>query len=66
MLAFLNVSESVIDLIDRPREQPWSAGEPTAAVEPSAIANAVYAALGVRLRSLPFTPDKLLAALKNA
>lgn len=33
---------------------------PTAA----AIANAVYDAVGVRIRSLPITPEKLLAALK--
>ncbi len=29
----------------------------------SAIANAVYAAIGVRIRDLPITPDKILAAL---
>jgi CO/xanthine dehydrogenase Mo-binding subunit len=40
--------------------------EPAAAVVPSAIANAVYDALGIRLRSVPFTPDKVLAALKSA
>ena len=52
------------DLIDRPNEKPWGAGEPTAAVVPSAIANAIYDATGARLRSVPFTPDKVLAALK--
>jgi nicotinate dehydrogenase subunit B len=31
----------------------------------SAIANAVYDAVGIRLRSVPFTPDKVLAALKT-
>ena len=57
-----DVPEVAIDLIDR----PWGAGEPTAAVVPSAIANAIYDALRVRLRSVPFTPDKVLAALKTA
>jgi CO/xanthine dehydrogenase Mo-binding subunit len=33
---------------------------------PSAIANAVYDAVGIRLRSVPFTPDKVLAAPKSA
>jgi CO/xanthine dehydrogenase Mo-binding subunit len=33
-------------------------------VVPSAIANAVFDAVGVRLRSVPFTPEKVLAALK--
>jgi hypothetical protein len=66
ILTFPDVPEVVMDMIDRPRERPWGAGEPTAAVVPSAIANAIYDALGVRLRSVPFTPDKVLAALKTA
>jgi len=65
ILTFPEVPEVVMDLIDRPAEKPWGAGEPTAAVVPSAIANAVHDALGVRLRSVPFTPDKVLAALKT-
>lgn len=65
ILTFPEVPEIAIDLIDRPTEKPWGAGEPTAAVIPSAISNAVYDAIGVRLRSVPFTPDKVLAALKN-
>jgi CO/xanthine dehydrogenase Mo-binding subunit len=64
ILRFPDVPEIVIDLIDRPRERPWGAGEPTAAVVPSAIANAIYDATGVRLRSVPFSPDKVRAALK--
>ena len=66
ILTFPDVPEVVMDLIDRPRERPWGAGEPTAAVVPSAIANAIHDALGVRLRSVPFTPDKVFAALKTA
>ncbi|MGH8682775.1 MAG: molybdopterin cofactor-binding domain-containing protein [Burkholderiales bacterium] len=66
ILRFPDVPEVVIDLIDRPREAPWGAGEPTAAVVPSAISNAVYDAVGIRMRSVPFTPDKVLAALKTA
>jgi CO/xanthine dehydrogenase Mo-binding subunit len=50
-------------LIDRPKEKPWGAGEPSAAVVPSAIANAIYDAAGIRLTSVPFTPAKVLAAL---
>jgi nicotinate dehydrogenase subunit B len=65
ILRFPDVPEIVHDLIDRPKERPWGAGEPTAAVVPSAIANAVYDAVGIRLRSVPFTPDKVLAALKT-
>ena len=35
-------------------------------VIPPAIANAVYDATGARLRSVPFTPDKVKAALAAA
>jgi 4-hydroxybenzoyl-CoA reductase subunit alpha len=30
-----------------------------------AVANAIYDAVGIRLRELPFTPAKVLAALKE-
>ena len=66
ILRFPDVPAVYTDLIDRPNEQPWGAGEPTAAVVPSAIANAIYDAIGVRLRSVPFTADKVLAGLKSA
>ena len=64
ILTFPEVPEVVMDLIDRPNEKPWGAGEPTAAVVPSAISNAIYDAAGIRLRSVPFTPAKVLAALE--
>ena len=63
ILTFPNVPEVVIDLIDRSTEVPWGAGEPTTSVIPSAIANAVYDATGARLRSVPFRPPTVLAAL---
>jgi nicotinate dehydrogenase subunit B len=63
ILTFPEIPEIVCDLIDRPNEPPWGAGEPAAAVVPSAISNAVFDATGVRLRSIPFTPDKVRAAL---
>ena len=66
ILTFPQVPEIVIDLIDRPAEKPWGAGEPSAAVVPSAISNAVFDATGVRLRSVPYTPDKVKAALRGA
>ena len=66
ILTFPNVPEVVIDLIDRPNEVPWGAGEPTTSVIPSAIANAVYDATGVWVRSVPFRPAQVLAALKLA
>ncbi len=38
-------------------------GEPAMIPTAGAIANAVYNALGVRIKSLPITPDKILTAL---
>ena len=66
ILTFPNVPEVVIDLIDRPNEVPWGVGEPTTSLIPSAIANAVYDATGVWVRSVPFRPAQVLAALKLA
>jgi nicotinate dehydrogenase subunit B len=53
-------------IIDRPAEKPWGAGEPSAAVIPAAIGNAVFDAIGVRLREVPFTPERVKAALQAA
>ena len=38
-------------------------GEPPSVPPAAAIANAVYNACGVRVRSLPITPDKILMGL---
>lgn len=66
IITFPDVPDVVIDLIDRPTEKPWGAGEPSSAVVPGAISNAVFDAAGVRLRSVPMTPAKVQAALKQA
>jgi CO/xanthine dehydrogenase Mo-binding subunit len=65
ILAFPDVPDVVIDLVDRPREKPWGAGEMAPTVVPSAIGNAIWDATGVRLRSVPFTPAKVLGGLKQ-
>jgi CO/xanthine dehydrogenase Mo-binding subunit len=66
ILSFAEIPDVVIDLIDRAEEAPWGGGEPACAVVPSAIGGAVFEATGVRLRSVPFTPAKVLAALHAA
>ena len=66
ILTFAEVPDVVIELIDRPTEPPWGAGEPASTVVPSAIANALFDAVGVRLRSVPFTPAKVRAAIHGA
>jgi nicotinate dehydrogenase subunit B len=50
----------------QPTEKPRGVGEPAAAVVPSAIANAVFDAVGARLRSVPFTAAKVRTAFQNA
>ena len=65
ILTFPELPEVTIDLIDRPDEVPWGAGEPSAAVVPAAVGNAVFDAIGVRLRSVPFTPAKVKLAMGN-
>ena len=50
------------------REGPYGAkgmGETNNVPLPPAIAGAIYDAVGVRIRSLPITPDKILEALKQ-
>ena len=64
LLRFSEVPDAIeITLIDR-RDQPSvGAGEPAACPVPAAIANAVFAATGVRLRRVPFTPERVKGAL---
>jgi nicotinate dehydrogenase subunit B len=66
ILKFPQVPEIVIDLIDRPTEKPWGAGEPAASVIPSAISNGVFDATGVRLRSIPYTQAKVKMAMQGS
>jgi nicotinate dehydrogenase subunit B len=63
ILTFPDVPDVVIDLIDRPAEVPWGAGEPTCAVVPAAISNAIFDATGARMRSVPFKAGAVKAAL---
>ncbi|MGE5524083.1 MAG: molybdopterin cofactor-binding domain-containing protein [Rhodospirillaceae bacterium] len=65
ILRFPDVPDIHVELINRPDQTPWGAGEMSATVVPAAISNAVYDAVGIRLRSVPFTKEKVLAALKE-
>jgi CO/xanthine dehydrogenase Mo-binding subunit len=62
ILKFPEVPEVVMELINRPNDPPWGVGEPAACLPPPAISNAVFDAIGVRLRSVPFTAAKVKAA----
>jgi CO/xanthine dehydrogenase Mo-binding subunit len=65
----LDMPEVVPILVEHPHpEGPFGAkgmGETTNVPVPPAIANAIYDAVGVRIKSLPITPDKILRELKR-
>ena len=65
ILRFPDVPRVEVDMINTPGDVSWGAGEPTATAIPAAIGNAIFDATGARLRSIPFTPDKVQAALKQ-
>jgi nicotinate dehydrogenase subunit B len=50
-------------LLNRPQEEATGAGETSITVIAAAIGNAVFDATGVRLRRIPFTPERVKAAL---
>jgi CO/xanthine dehydrogenase Mo-binding subunit len=55
-----------IVLIERPEQAPSGAAEMALGLVPAAIGNAVFDATGVRLRRVPFTPERVKAALERA
>ena len=64
ILRFSDAPEEIaITLLNRPDKPMVGAGEATTAPVAAAIANAIFDATGRRLRSLPFTPDRVKAAL---
>jgi len=50
-------------LIDQPDARATGAGETAVTVAAAAIANAIFDATGARLRQVPFTPERVKAAL---
>ena len=65
ILRFPEVPRVEVDMINTPGDVSWGAGEPTATAIPAAIGNAIFDATGATLRSIPFTSDKVQAALKQ-
>lgn len=63
ILRFTQVPNITVNLIDRPDKPTWGAGEMAPSVVPAAISNAVFDAVGARLRSVPFLPDKVKASM---
>jgi CO/xanthine dehydrogenase Mo-binding subunit len=65
ILRFSEVPKLEINLVDRPNEPPLGAGEATCAAVGAALGNAVYDATGARLRTVPFTPERVKAELNG-
>ena len=63
ILTFPEAPPVEVHLIDRPDEAPLGAGEMAAGPTAAAIANALHHALGVRIRDLPLTRVRIIAAL---
>ena len=64
ILAFPDVPDSVeVALLNHPDQPAWGAGEPATCTVAGAIANAIFDATGARVRAMPFTPERVRAAL---
>jgi len=63
ILKMQEVPQIQVALLDRPNLPPLGAGEAATAPVAAALANAVFDATGVRLRTAPFTPERVKAAL---
>jgi len=66
ILKFPDVPEVVVELIDRPELPPVGAGEAATAPVAAALANAIFDAVGVRLRQVPMTPERVKQALAHS
>lgn len=65
ILTFPEVPRVEVHLINRPDEPALGAGEVTMGPTAAAIGNALHHALGVRLRELPLTRERIVSALNR-
>ena len=63
ILKFSEVPEVEVVLINRPDHPALGAGEPSTCTTAAAVANAIFDATGIRLRQIPFTPERVKADL---
>jgi nicotinate dehydrogenase subunit B len=64
ILNFDETPEIEVVILDRPDELALGAGECAAGPTAAAVANALFNALGVRVRDLPLTPDRIARAME--
>jgi nicotinate dehydrogenase subunit B len=65
ILKFSEVPDVDIVLINRPDEPALGAGEPSTVTTAAAVANAIFDASGIRLRQIPFTPERVKSAIHS-
>ena len=63
ILRFSEVPKVEVEILARPSEPAMGAGEAAQGPTAAAIANAVFNALGVRVRNLPITRERIIAAM---
>ncbi|MGE0849299.1 MAG: molybdopterin cofactor-binding domain-containing protein [Hyphomicrobiaceae bacterium] len=63
ILRFSEVPAVEVELLNQPAERSLGAGEASHSPTAAAIGNAVFDALGVRVRDLPITRERLIAAM---
>jgi CO/xanthine dehydrogenase Mo-binding subunit len=66
ILTFPEAPPIEVALLDRPSLPPIGAGEASTAPVAAALSNAIFDATGVRLRSVPFTADRVKTALSRS
>lgn len=66
VITFSEVPDVDVVLVDHPEMPALGGGEPSIVPVAAAVANAVFDAVGARLREVPFTPQRVLAALSSA
>lgn len=66
ILRFSEVPAVDVEIIQRPEIEPVGAGEAAHGPVTAAIANALFDCLGVRVRDLPITRDRIIAAMELA
>ena len=64
ILRFPEIPQIETVLLDRPGQPYLGSGEATQGPTAAAIANAIFDATGVRVRDIPFTPDRIRAAFR--
>jgi CO/xanthine dehydrogenase Mo-binding subunit len=65
ILRFSDLPDIDVILLDRPDEPLLGAGEPASICTAAAVANALFAACGARVRQIPLTPESVLDSMSK-